>query len=136
MRTDQQSWTRGALARLLGCNLETIRYYENIGLMPPAARTARNYRIYGEEARKRLGFILRLRGLGFGLEDIRSLLRLVESGNYSCAQINALTAGHMASIRTKIRDLQKLNRALQQISKDCDKGETPHCPILDALGAP
>ena len=129
----QQVLKRGALAQALGCNLETIRYYEKIGLMHPPERTSAGHRIYAENDQSRLRFILRCRELGFSIAEIRSLLSLVDTGTYSCAEIHALTSSHMRSIRQKIRDLKKLETTLKAISEECSKGDTPDCPILDAL---
>ena len=75
---------RGELARLLGCNAETVRYYENIGLIGPAERTASGHRIYHQGDVDRLRFVLRLRQLGFSLEEVRSLLETVDTGKYTC----------------------------------------------------
>ena len=129
----QQVLKRGALAQTLGCNLETIRYYEKIGLMQLPDRTTAGHRIYTENDQSRLRFILRCRELGFSIAEIRSLLSLVDSGTYSCAEIYALTSSHMMSIRQKIRDLKKLETTLKAISDECSKGDTPDCPIIDAL---
>ncbi len=129
------TYTRGGLANALGCNGETVRYYEKIALLPLPERASNGYRIYDEAAHKRLGFILRLRELGFSIKEIRSLLGLVDSGLYSCSEIHALTQKHIETVQEKIKDLQKLNSTLVKISLECKKGETPDCPILDALGA-
>ena len=75
----------GALSKHTDCNIETIRYYERIGMLPEPPRTAGGHRVYGEDDLKRLVFIRRSRELGFNLEDVRGLLCLVDSGRYSCA---------------------------------------------------
>ncbi len=124
---------RGALAKVAGCNLETIRYYEKIGLLLPPERTTSGHRLYAQDDRARLRFILRCRELGFSIEEIRSLLGLVDTGAYSCGEINQLTLIHLSSIRQKISDLKKLEKTLKTISDECSKGDTPDCPIIDAL---
>ena len=85
--------TIGPLSNRAGCNIETIRYYERIGLMPRAARSDGGHRQYGEEHVKRLGFIRRSRELGFTLDQIRTLLRLVDGRRYTCAQVKRITVG-------------------------------------------
>ncbi len=124
---------RGELARRSGCNLETIRYYEDIGLMPLPARTEAGHRLYAEDDQRRLRFILRARELGFSIEEIHSLLSMIDSADYTCGEIHALTQEHLKSVARKIADLKKLQRTLKAISKDCAAGDAPECPIVDAL---
>src|SRR5215470_13178632 len=76
--------TRGALAARTGCNIETIRYYERVGLLPPPPRSAGGHRLYGEGLIRRLNFVRRSRDLGFSVEEIRELLLLVDGGTYTC----------------------------------------------------
>lgn len=125
----------GKLARKTGCNIETIRYYERIGLLPKPPRSAGGQRLYGEDDTKRLIFVRRSRELGFPLEDVRNLLNYVEAGDYTCAEIREITADHLAEVRRKIADLRRLERALKEMVVACDGGDMPDCPILDALGA-
>ncbi len=127
---------RGALAARSGCHIETIRYYEKIQLLPEPNRSAHGHRLYSKADQARLRFILRSRELGFSLEEIRSLLSLVDRGDYSCADIFNLTSEHVANIGKKIDDLKKLQKTLKKISKQCDKGNTPDCPIIDTLLGP
>jgi len=129
----KQCLKRGALAKKTGCNLETIRYYEKIDLLLPPERTPSGHRLYSQDDQARLRFILRCRELGFSIEEIRSLLRLVDTGAYSCGEINQLTLLHLSSISQKIADLKKLEATLKAISDQCSKGDTPDCPIIDAL---
>ena len=93
---------RADLAKLTGCNLETIRYYEKIGMMPDPPRSASGYRIYGEDHVSRLRFILRGRELGFSLDEVRGLLALVEGGAQTCAEVKERTERHLADVRAKI----------------------------------
>lgn len=125
--------TRGRLAKETGSNIETIRYYEKIGLMPAPRRSESGYRLYGEAARRRLRFILRGRELGFSIEELRSLLSLVDGGDYTCGEVHELTVEHLESVRTKISDLQRLERTLADMSAQCEGGEVPECPVIDAL---
>ncbi len=124
---------RGELAQRSGCNLETIRYYESIALMPEPMRSESGHRLYSEVDQSRLRFILRTRELGFSIAELRSLLSLVDSGDYSCGEIHALTGEHLVSVANKIADLKRLQRTLKTISAECSKGDTPDCPIIDAL---
>lgn len=127
------SVTRGHLARATGCNIETIRYYEQIGLMPAPRRSASGYRLYGEGERRRLRFILRGRELGFSIEDLRSLLSLVDGGGYTCGEVQGLTLRHLAGVRARIADLRRLERTLAVVSERCAGGSVPDCPVIDAL---
>ncbi len=129
----QTALTRGELAAQTGCNIETIRYYEQIGLLPPPPRSQGGHRLYGEDLRKRLGFIRRSRDLGFTLDETRGLLRLVDGGNYTCAQVEGLAREHVREIQRKILDLRKLKRALEEMASQCGGETVPSCPIIDAL---
>ena len=124
---------RGALAKASGCNIETIRYYEDIGLLGPTERTPSGHRIYSTDDQARLGFILRGRELGFSIDELRELLSLVDSNSYSCGEILSLTRGHIDSVKRKISDLRRLERTLADISARCEGGDAPDCPIVDAL---
>lgn len=123
----------GELSKQSGVNIETIRYYEKIGVMPAPDRGANGYRAYGADHLKRLSFVRRSRQLGFSLEEIRGLLRLVDGEAYTCAQVRALTLDHLAEIRSKIADLKRLKRVMEEMAAQCSGGKTPECPIVDAL---
>lgn len=123
----------GMLSERTGCNIETIRYYERIELLPPPPRSQGGYRLYGAEHLKRLTFIRRSRELGFTLEEVRGLLRLVDGGDYSCAEVKAFTLDHVDQVRRKIVDLRKLEKVLKDMASQCDGGEVPECPVIDAL---
>ena len=129
------SITRGELARRSGCHLETVRYYEKIGLLPPPARSQGGHRLYQIDDQRRLRFILRGRELGFSIEELRSLLSLVDSDSYTCGEIHNLTVGHLGGVRQKIIDLKRLERTLAKISEECSGGAVPQCPVIDALWA-
>jgi MerR family mercuric resistance operon transcriptional regulator len=128
--------TRGALSKRTGCNIETIRYYEKIALMPDPPRSAGGHRIYGEELVKRLTFICRARELGFTIEEVRGLLGLVDGGDYSCAEVKTLTLRHVHDIHRKVMDLRKIERVLKTMAAQCDDGAVPDCPVIDALFRP
>lgn len=126
----------GVLARDSSVNIETIRYYEKIGVMPEPGRSRSGYRLYTTGHLKRLSFIRRGRELGFTLDELRGLLRLVDGHTYTCAEVRALTLDHVASIRRKIADLKRLERVMTEISSHCSGKRVPDCPIVDALFQP
>jgi len=126
---------RGDVARRTGCNLETIRYYEKIGLLLEPARNANSYRIYDDTHVRRLRFILRGRELGFSIEDIRGLLDLVDGGTQTCAEVKTRTEHHLTDVRTKIADLRRIETILAKTAAQCSGDEAPECPILEALAS-
>lgn len=128
----KRNFSIGELSRSTGCNIETIRYYERMELIPAPPRTRGGHRSYGDEHLKRLVFIRRGRELGFGLGDIRALLDLVV-GTYTCGEVQALTDRHLQSVRDKIADLRTLETTLASVSSQCEGGSVPDCPIVDAL---
>jgi MerR family mercuric resistance operon transcriptional regulator len=123
----------GRLARRAGVNVETIRYYERVGLMRPPPRTAGGYRVYGEGDATRLRFIRRARELGFTLDQVRDLLRLAEDREHSCAEARGLASAHLADVRAKLADLRRMERVLEEMVARCADGSLPECPILEAL---
>ncbi|MBN8945108.1 MAG: helix-turn-helix domain-containing protein [Rhizobiales bacterium] len=123
----------GALSQRSGVNIETIRYYERIGVMPSPARSAGGYRIYGPEHVRRLHFVRRGRELGFSLDELRGLLHLVDGHSFTCAQVHALTTQHLKDIRQKIADLRRLERVMSEMAAQCTGDQVPQCPIIDAL---
>lgn len=125
--------SRGAVSKLTGCNLETIRYYEKIGLMPPPPRSAGGHRLYDDNLLRRLHFIRRCRALGFTLAEIRGLLALVDGGNSTCAEVKDVTEDHLRGVRSKIADLKVLERTLKDMVSKCVGDEVPECPVIDAL---
>lgn len=128
-----REYSIGRLSKHTGCNVETIRYYEKVGLLPAPPRTAGGHRMYGSDHAKRLGFIRRSRELGFSLDEIRALLNLADGGEYNCGSVKRITIHHLQSVKDKIRDLRKLERTLTTISNECEGGIAPSCPIIEAL---
>jgi len=124
---------RGELAQQSGCNIETVRFYEKRGLLPAPPRTTGGHRDYDREHLKRLTFIRRGRELGFTLDQVRGLLGLVDGGEWTCAEVKAMTVEHSADVRRKIADLEKLAQVLDDMAAQCDGGALPECPIIDAL---
>ena len=125
--------TRGSLATRTGVNIETVRYYEKIGLMPDPARSPGGHRVYNETHVKRLFFIRRSRELGFTIQETRELLELVDGGDYTCAEVRDRTNSHLADVTKKIGDLQKIQRTLSKMASMCDGGMVPECPVINAL---
>ncbi len=125
----------GEMSRRTGVNIETIRYYERIGVMPRPVRSEGGHRVFSDEQLRRLSFIKRSRELGFSLSEIRAMLRLVDEGTLTCAEIHAMTSVHLKAVHRKISDLRRLERVLQSMVAECTRGEVPDCPIIDALYA-
>jgi len=129
----RSSLSIGALSKHTDCNIETIRYYERIGMLPEPPRTEGGHRVYREDHLKRLVFIRRSRELGFNLEDVRGLLCLVDSGHYTCAEIKRMTVAQLRSVRSRLADLQRLERVLQQMASQCPDDDGADCPVIEAL---
>ncbi|MDH3228517.1 MAG: helix-turn-helix domain-containing protein [Alphaproteobacteria bacterium] len=127
--------TIGKLAARTGVNIETIRYYERIGMIPPPPRSAGGQRRYEEGHLRRLSFVRRCRELGFPLDEIRALLALVDGGDYSCAEVRDMTVRQLDAVRRRIADLRVMERTLDTMAAACDGGSVPECPIVDALFA-
>ena len=126
---------RAELASRSRCNIETIRYYEKVGMLPDPPRSAAGYRLYSEHHVARLRFILRARELGFSLEDIRGLLDPIDGGTQTCAEVKAKTERHLADVRTRIADLRRIERVLAQTAEQCSGNAVPECPVLEALAS-
>ena len=122
----------GALSQRTAVNIETIRYYEKIGLLPSPPRTEGGHRLYGDAHLKRLAFIRRCRELGFNLDEIRNLLGLVEGG-YTCGEVQSAALDHLRNIRRKIADLRRMERTLAETAARCEGGTAPDCPIIEVL---
>jgi MerR family mercuric resistance operon transcriptional regulator len=123
----------GPLAVKTAVNIETIRYYERVGLISAPPRTKGGHRDYSEQHAQQLAFIRRGRELGFSLDDIRALLDLASQTNLACAEAKDITLRQLADVRDKIASLNRLERALQQMSGACQPGTDKRCPIFDAL---
>jgi MerR family mercuric resistance operon transcriptional regulator len=122
----------GQVSDLTGVNIETIRYYEKIGLLPPVARAANGRRVYRAAEHRILAFVRRSRELGFSL-DIRALLQLGGPEKASCREVREIAAHHLAEIRAKIGDLRKLESLLGTTVSQCSGTTAPECPVLDIL---
>jgi Cu(I)-responsive transcriptional regulator len=123
----------GDLARVTSTKVETIRYYEQMGLLPAPARTGGNYRVYSAEHLGRLSFIRRARHLGFTLEQIQELLSLSDQKRQSCEAVDVIARQHLAVVDRKIHDLTALRAELNSLIEQCECGTIADCRILDAL---
>ncbi len=124
---------RGQLAKRTGCNAETIRYYEKIGLMPEPLRSASGYRQYDEAHEQRLRFVMRGRELGFTIEDLKSLLSLVDQNAVSCGEVEKLAQVHLRSVQEKIDDLKRMENVLTATVRSCSGKDVPECALIDTL---
>jgi len=127
--------TIGDLARATDTKVETIRYYEQIGLLPQPARTGGNYRSYAAEHFTRLAFIRRARKLGFSLDQIRELLSLADQKDRTCSDVDAIAMAHLAEVDAKIDALQRLRHELNNLIQGCHATKVRDCRIIDTLGA-
>jgi MerR family mercuric resistance operon transcriptional regulator len=123
----------GELSKCSGVNIETIRYYERIKLMSPPPRAANGRRIYAFSDLRILVFIRRSRELGFSLDEIRTLLRLGGPEKATCREVRGVAAHHLEDVRSKLRDLQKLEHVLATTVSRCSGRTAPDCPVLDIL---
>ena len=130
-----KTYTRGQLANATGVKGETIRYYENCGLLEAPARSAGGHRIYTEDHVGQLKFIRRCRELGFPISGIGGLLGLGNSCEETCEQVRQATAEHLSDVQGKIRDLRKMERTLKELIGRCDVSSSSDCPIIEALSS-
>lgn len=126
----------GELSNRTGCIVETIRFYERIGIMPDPPRSPGGQRIYNDEHEKRLTFIRRGNELGFSLKEVREMLGMVDGGDYSCDDIQAIAVAHIEEVKHKIADLRKIKKVLENMAKQCETGIVPECPIVEAMFTP
>ncbi len=126
----------GDAARASGVSAKMIRYYEETGLIPPAARSGAGYRIYAEQDVHMLRFIRRARDLGFSVEGIRELLSLWRDQDRHSADVKRLALSHVAGLRQKIRELEEMASTLERLAASCHGNDRPNCPILSELEAP
>src|SRR5574341_1767221 len=115
----------GELAQAAGLDVETVRYYEKAGLLPPAARSGNNYRSYGEPALQRLCFIRNCRALDMSLAEVRVLLDYVDHPGDDCSAVDAVVAEHLQHVRQRLEALRVLERQLELLQKACG-GAHPH----------
>lgn len=125
--------TIGKLAKATATKVETVRYYERIGLLGAPDRSEGNYRLYDVQALQRLSFVRRARDLGFSLDQVRALLDLSDDRDRSCGEIDAVAKAHLADVDRKIRDLSALRRELSSLIDQCRQDTVADCRIIGAL---
>ena len=128
--------TRGKLAKEVGCNSETIRYYENVGILSQPGRANNGYRIYTSEHVEQLRFIQRSKELGFSNDSVKDLLQMSkDSSRFTRAEVKTLTQSHIAEIESRIRDLIALRDTLKKLAEHCDGAyeSAADCPIIQSL---
>ena len=125
--------TIGQLAERTGCKVQTIRYYEQVGVMPEASRTEGNQRRFGQVHLERLMFVRHCRELGFPLAAIRKLLRLADNPKQSCDAVDRLARYQLQQVESRIARLEALRNELQRISRQCRGGRMADCRIIEAL---
>lgn len=126
----------GDLSKETGTKVETIRYYERVGLLAAPGRTDGNYRAYRAKDLGRLSFIRRARDLGFGLQQVRELLGLSDQKKRSCEAVDVIAREHLAEVDRKIADLKALRRELDSLISQCGCGTIAECRIIEALAPP
>ncbi|GHE34382.1 Cu(I)-responsive transcriptional regulator [Vulcaniibacterium thermophilum] len=126
----------GEAAQLTGVSAKMIRHYEQIGLLPAAGRTFAGYRIYGDNDLHRIRFIKRARSLGFPVKQIETLLGLWDDRGRASAEVKKLARAHADALAVKIREMQAMQRTLENLAERCHGDHRPDCPILDDLAAP
>ncbi len=126
--------TIGQLAKAVGVNIQTVRYYERLKLLGPSARRPSGYRIYGEDEERRLRFIKNAQALGFTLQEIAELLKLSVTSTARCGDVQRRAQAKLTHVEAKVRDLQALARSLRNLIRGCQAGQpTDGCPILQSL---
>ncbi len=126
--------TIGQLAKSVGVNIQTVRYYERLHLLGPASRASSGYRLYGPDEERRLRFIKNAQALGFTLREIAELLNLRVSSRARCGDVQRKAKEKLKCVEAKAQDLQALARALERLIRSCRAGQPmDHCPILKSL---
>ena len=123
----------GELAAICACPVETIRYFEKIGLLPPPVRGANGYRNYDESHQKWLHFILRNRALGFTQREVRRFSDIAHQSEPACADVHELLVEHIVDVQKKMQDLQRMQLALERLRSKCQDGTLNDCPVIDEL---
>jgi DNA-binding transcriptional MerR regulator len=130
----------GALAERTGLNVSALRYYEEVGLIPPAMRRPSGHRVYDEKAQEVLTLVRQCREFGFSIEETRSLVALSTTEGRDCVEARDLAQARLDTVRSKLAELQNLERSLARFvracSDQCVGGPAPQCTILKDLGAP
>jgi MerR family mercuric resistance operon transcriptional regulator len=132
----RDSFSIGVLSARSKVNIETIRYYERVGLLRKPNRTAGGYRLYRSADIDRLRFIRRARDLGFTLADVHRLLDLADQKSRSCRRVAEIAVQHLVDVRAKLSDLKRMEGVLSGLVDSCSEGTMPDCPLLETLARP
>jgi len=124
----------GQLAKNAATKVQTIRYYEQIGLIHPFMRTEGGHRLYGPEDSRRLKFIRHARELGFGIEEIRELLKLSDNPQMSCSSADRIASSHLEQIEIRLKKLRALQKELKRMVNECGHGHVSECRVIEVLG--
>ena len=129
----EETFSIGELARPTGTKIETIRYYERIGLLPAPARTSGNYRAYTRQHLARLNFIRRGHDLGLSLDQVRQLLCLADNPDQPCTEVGRIARQHLIEVERKLADLSALATELRRLIEECSRGPIAECRVIEAL---
>lgn len=132
----QQEISIGELARRTGTKVPTIRYYEQVGLLPEPRRSAGNHRLYGSQHVERLGFIRHSRELGFSQQAIRELLELSDVPDRSCEAVDQIAREHLDEVNLRIERLSRLKAELERMIGQCAGGQVTDCRVMETLAEP
>lgn len=128
-----QQYSIGQMAKAGNCKVQTIRYYERIGLLPEPERSDGNQRIYRQHYMDRLGFIRHSRELGFSLERIREILALSDDPSHSCEEVDRIARNHLLEVESKIKRLQSMRKELRRMIDQCTGNQVSECRIIEVL---
>jgi len=123
----------GKLATVAATKVQTIRYYEEIGLISPFRRTEGGHRLYDASDVRRLKFIRHARELGFGIDEIRELLKLSDAPNTSCSVADRIASSHLKQVELRIKKLHALRRELKRMVEECGHGRISQCRVIEVL---
>ena len=127
------SFTIGQLSRRTGVNVETIRYFERVGLIAAPPRTLGGHRVYGDDHLRALGFVRRARELGFSPDEVRGILALGGPGAASCREVQEIATRHLETVRRKMRDLARLEALLASTIERCSGDADPQCAVIEMI---
>ncbi|MET0081088.1 MAG: helix-turn-helix domain-containing protein [Candidatus Thiodiazotropha lotti] len=123
----------GQMAEAGNCKVQTIRYYEQIGLLPEPERSEGNQRIYHQNHLDRLGFVRHSRELGFSLDRIREILALSDNPDHSCEEVDQIARSHLQEVESKIKRLQSMRMELKRMINQCAGNQVADCRIIEVL---
>jgi len=128
-----EKFSIGQMAKAGNCKVQTIRYYEEIGLLPIPERTEGNQRFYRQDHRNRLAFIRHSRELGFSLDQIRQILAMTDDPNHSCEEVDAIAREHLREVDSRIKRLQSMKKELKRMITQCAGDKVADCRIVEVL---